>query len=523
MRYSWNLTSTNLTDLVQLKLHPVPVLPIIFVPGIMGSNLKSKPNGRDRGKSVWLLNDSTGVGKPIGMVPKMLFKNAGDRQTALNPDTTAVDNEGAIPSHPVGSIRSQAEYMARGWGEVGETSYHSFLVWLEETLNSNTKSYNRKLEEALKAAFDSNGHALGATKPFEPCQVSDIHQALRWYYPVYGCGYNWLQDNAVSTQTLKDRINGVIQRHSQGFAHCEQVLLVTHSMGGLVARACAQLPGMADKIAGIVHGVMPATGAPVAYRRCKVGMLDEDWKAGMVIGNNGQDVTAVFAQSPGALELLPSGQYSNHWLRVKDPSGNDMLPPIADPYAGIYGVKDKWWGLIKEEWLAPKGGTNLQWSGVLDNLDRAKLFHASVANSYHTSTYGFHGADPKQASFEHVEWRMRLGQLPTDGSHPPSPQAVMQMSPQAARIEGSNPEYVGGRGKRSHYELHVAKQDGGGDGTVPTSSGRMPAGAANVKQWFALQGFEHEPAYKDNSARVATLYAIVKLAAQVREPKRASA
>ncbi|WP_204307134.1 hypothetical protein, partial [Klebsiella aerogenes] len=59
--------------------------------------------------------------------------------------------------------------MARGWGEVGEASYHSFLVWLEEALNSSTKSHNRKLEETLKAAFDNNGHALGAVKPFEPC------------------------------------------------------------------------------------------------------------------------------------------------------------------------------------------------------------------------------------------------------------------------------------------------------------------------------------------------------------------
>lgn len=523
MRYSWNLTSTDLTDLVQLRLQPVPVLPIIFVPGIMGSNLKSKPSGRDKGTAVWRLNDVAGSGKPLGLAKEMIFKKAGERQAALNPSTTVVDNEGALPSLPAGSIRSQAEYMARGWGEVGEASYHSFLVWLEEALNSSTKSHNRKLEETLKAAFDNNGHALGAVKPFEPCHVSDINQALRWHYPVYACGYNWLQDNKESAQTLKKRIESVIRAHNQGFGQCEQVLVITHSMGGLVARACAQLQGMAGRIAGIVHGVMPATGAPVAYRRCKVGMWDEDYKAGLVIGNNGQDVTAVFAQSPGALELLPSGQYNNHWLRVKDPSGTDMLPPIADPYEGIYGIKDKWWGLIKEEWLAPEGGTNLQWTDAVTNIRKAKEFHASIINSYHANTYGFHGADPKQASFEHVEWRMKIGQSPTDGSRPPNPQSVMQMSPQAARIEGSTPEYVGGQGKRSHYELHAAKQDGSGDGTVPASSGRMPAGAANVKQWFALKGFKHEPAYKDDSARVATLYAIVKLTAQAREPKRAGA
>lgn len=27
-------------------------------------------------------------------------------------------------------------YEERGWGEVSETSYHAFLLWLEDTLNS---------------------------------------------------------------------------------------------------------------------------------------------------------------------------------------------------------------------------------------------------------------------------------------------------------------------------------------------------------------------------------------------------
>lgn len=106
---------------------------------------------------------------------------------------------------------------------------------------------------------------------------------------------------------------------------------------------------MAGRITGIVHDVMPAASASVAYRRYKVGMWDKDYKAGLVVGDNGQDATAVFARSPGTLELLPSGQYNNHWLRAKNPSGTDMLPSVADPYKGIYGIEDKWQDLIKEE------------------------------------------------------------------------------------------------------------------------------------------------------------------------------
>lgn len=80
------------------------------------------------------------------------------------------------------------------------------------------------------------------------------------------------------------------------------------------------------------------SSAAIAYRRCKVGMRDEDYAASLVIGQTGLEVTAVFAQAPGALELLPTQQYDSSWLRVKDLAGNDLLPPHPDPYDGIYAV-----------------------------------------------------------------------------------------------------------------------------------------------------------------------------------------
>ncbi len=56
---------------------------------------------------------------------------------------------------------------------------------------------------------------------------------------------------------------------------CHKVILVTHSMGGLVARyysECLTEPGPGrDKIYGIVHGVMPSIGAAATYTRMKRG------------------------------------------------------------------------------------------------------------------------------------------------------------------------------------------------------------------------------------------------------------
>jgi triacylglycerol esterase/lipase EstA (alpha/beta hydrolase family) len=65
---------------------------------------------------------------------------------------------------------------------------------------------------------------------------------------------------------------------------CEKVILVTHSMGGLVARYYSELldGDFGQKnILGIVHGVMPDRGAPMAYKRMKAG---EAVPVGLVIG-----------------------------------------------------------------------------------------------------------------------------------------------------------------------------------------------------------------------------------------------
>ena len=169
---------------------------------------------------------------------------------------------------------------------------------------------------------------------------------------------------------------------------------------GLVSRACSQLPGMNEKILGIVHGVMPATGAAVAYRRCKVGMGDEDFGAGLVIGSNGPEVTAVFAQAPGALQLLPSAEYGTHWLKVKDASGKIMCSlPESDPYKEIYLCQAGWWGLIKKDWLRASDGAKFSWKEFETNIKEAKDFHAKLSGKYHPKTFVFYGGGPVKKKF----------------------------------------------------------------------------------------------------------------------------
>lgn len=540
VRYAWNLTSKEKSDKVVLELRVVNALPIVFVPGIMGTNLMSK----DTKQKIWRLDTMGGI--PVLLAAQKSRQGAGVRQRLLHPDRAEVDPGGNIPTKPIGSITDAKQYSERGWGEVGEGSYHQFLLNLEELFNGFRSGQPETAVEAQISALmqkrSGDDSAWRPQKDFVPTVPEDLLNLRNWLLPVYACGYNWLDDNAEAAKRLKVRIEQIIARHNNQWTRCEQVILITHSMGGLVSRACQQLDGMQDKIAGIVHGVMPANGAAVAYRRCKVGMREEDFGAGVVIGSTGQEVTAVFAQAPGALELLPTQHYQRGWLEVQGPDGKTVQKALheADPYAEIYGRRDRWWALVKEEWLAPKDGQRITWDQYIGFLDIAKKFHRLLTPStYHPNTSAFYGADDrgKTRSFERVVWRMKRGTREDEVA--PSSDDVYGMTAQQVDMDGTNPEHVGKKEVSeqvatadgvsdhtytvSHWELHAGMQDGTGDGTVPTSSGRAPADCAAVRQVFRLTGIEHEPAYRKSvTAQQVTVYAIAKIAREARLPKGTS-
>jgi len=571
--HSWTLTPSSLCDPVQCILPPDGVLPVIFVPGIMGSNLKSlsAKNKSGKGQPVWRL-DAGFLGKNMWLARNWFNKKAGIRQLLLHPARVEVDNKGAVPARAAGSVtvpagtdRKKADlalttrYEERGWGEVGETSYHAFLLWLEDALNSRFlphqwPQFDIRPEHLHTQAVEPGPTHITCLKPALPLGMPGLGTNLAsqlptimsdellaradYRMPVHACGYNWLDSNAFAAERLAERIDELIRQYG---SNCQQVILVTHSMGGLVARRCAQLPGMAGKIAGVVHGVMPATGAPVAYRRCKVGMSDEDAIAGAVIGPTGQEITAVFAQAPGALQLLPSQGYAPGWLRLVDEKGQSAMPrqPVDDPYESIYLRRDRWWGLLREEWLAPKDGDAITWETFAENISEAKVFHQTIAGSYHPQTYVYYGNDDKHPSFESITWQMKRGTYlkGPQGSRPDT-FTVSNLEMHQVRDDGRSPVYVGGQAQSipplrgdpdgptkivqtSYWELHCQMQDGAGDGTVPLSSGSAPirhARSGEIRQQISAPGFDHEASYAHPLTQHFTLYSLIKIAAKAKRP-----
>ena len=77
--------------------------------------------------------------------------------------------------------------------------------------------------------------------------------------PVYAVGYDWRQSNKDSAGYLDTQITRILTQEK-----AENFVLITHSMGGIVARACllANASGNSGKLLGVIHIVQPAAGAP---------------------------------------------------------------------------------------------------------------------------------------------------------------------------------------------------------------------------------------------------------------------
>jgi pimeloyl-ACP methyl ester carboxylesterase len=538
------LTGTNLKVRALCLTAPDLVVPVLFVPGIMGTRLKIK--NRDKG-SAWFPPE--GKWDAIVLLLKHLNKSAAERQKLLDPNNTEVDDNG--PAHPDESSKAllaiaegstDAERAKwRGWGQVYGASYGGILSLLENTLALifDPASQGTRLSTTWNTLVMGQQDAakLGAQKPFTPLQETQLRNAADVLYPVHGVGYNWLQSNKSSGERLAREIERITAHYRGKGKTCDKVIIVTHSMGGLVGRACAQIPGMADRILGIVHGVMPAIGAPATYKRIRAGFESAEQ---VILGRNAADCTAIMANAPGPLELLPTAQYktksgqgTRHWLRASytavnaegQPQEQDVLLGDGDPYADIYlNNSENWWKLVKEELIDPAGREEMEkakregkelvgedgdlsdFPKFVKNMALAEELHDLINDKYHANTYAYYAADPKQLAWNEVHWK-------SDDSVGGDLKAALLSD------DDCNGTVTLSFKDKSKYRFQIQKAKGPGDGTVPEESGAAPT--PHVVQIFRHEGkekghesYDHQNSYNAKIAQASTLYSIVKIVAE---------
>lgn len=471
------------TDIEHRLIIQREAIPIVFVPGIMGSVLRrSGTNGTGNGEdglpnlrwnpsSSWfMVNNYSGES---GIHRRRMIIGEG----SYNNNFLEVHN-----STPVGN----------GFQGVSSSSYGDFLEFIE----------NPETWGPLSKIFD---------------------------LPVYAVGYNWTDTNLNNGKLLAKRIDEIIDENKKKIGKCEKVIVITHSMGGLVSRCASELAGAKSKILGIIHGVQPATGAGAGYWRVKAGF--EGWgMTSRVLGNSGPTVTPILGNMPGGLELLPTKNYRTNsgkreWLSVSENGKKIISLPKQDPYKEIYRVQAtgselshtdrKYWGLMDPELLDPdnpppsdpndpntimSGARESAWEQYLTVLDKAEHFHDKLGNKAHKNTYTLHGTSHSTAD-------------------------EVKMVTESVWVEWDSYPKRGFRGrfknaKGEDRRALLQDPDGAGDGTVPISSATsLDDQAQSTPAPVGIKG-EHEPIYKTDEAKNFVVNSISNICKMLYEDKR---
>lgn len=544
----------------RMVIPPKRVLPIIFLPGIMGSNLRMSAARQER------LKKSNNIAwRPEDKSESLALANASParRQSQLDPKTTEVDIYDPL-NNPTGdsgetsyerhnNVELGAYYLGvgidtplltsdaktapnsktkeqkakeRGWGEIFFSSYRQLLELCEMHLN---QPYIRSGEPTAwwkSTILGVSPQAWQAMPEFKlaPLDESMLKQAVTGcWFPVHAMGYNWLKSNADSGITTATRIEALIKSYVDQGYQCEKVIVVTHSMGGLVARALIH-PDMGNlkaKVLGMVHGVMPATGAGAGYKRMRCGFEGGKMDvASKVCGNLGKEVTAILGNAQGGLELLPSRAYGNAWLQVRHQDSILLsLPKNGDPYEEIYKVRNKWYGLVYDErWLNPAGLDGKSLAKTYALLDAAKAFHIAIENTFHEQSYAHYGNDLNRRAWHHVLWDM---------SSPVAPEKMNDLRLTLDSLQGeltltdpSSPlipvRQPGARPRSAPPPVPITAilrpPAEAGDQTVPFHSANSQYMSGKFKGIFRQTGYEHQSSYSDHGALCSTLYSIVQIA-----------
>lgn len=469
---------------------PKKVIPVIFMPGVMGSNLKNQNS------EVWQYSASSLAKWPMASPEK--------RKLLLDPNTTMVDDSGKIFNDRADGKKFPSR-RERGWGSAFYKSYGEALDRLQHLLNDNDilmDNYFRKAQlQTARQRF--MGVRIGDEAVEQVLTEKESAHSHRFLFPLHVFGYNWLKSNADSAVSLGKYISKVLADY-HGRLAVNKVILVTHSMGGLVARHYSENMNGQVNILGIVHGVMPDLGSPAAYRRMKTG---ERGITGVIIGDSAEKLMPVLAQSPGPLQLLPGMAYGAGWLKVEGSRLRQSLP-VSDPYEEIYLNKTAWWRLCEQDLLL--GDTDSEWTAFVERINnKVRIFIEELNDKYHPQTWLFYGASADNPSDAFLTWKER---------------PVLRPVPVMGYPEPSSPTYRYDAGKT--FELVSAGTPG--DGTVPvtairTSSSRIHGVlATNVDHEgaYAVDPVDRSRSvYSDLSdALVFTVRSVVKIVQQVPAP-----
>jgi pimeloyl-ACP methyl ester carboxylesterase len=215
---------------------------------------------------------------------------------------------------------------------------------------------------------------------------------------VYCCGYDWRQDNHTSAQRLAKIVD-------EAQADCDgaRVVIVAHSMGGIVSREYCRTLGGESKVRALFLLGSPTLGAVSAFDNLRRGLPFVD-QIRRILNLDRDETRDLLRTLQSVYQLLPNHVYCSvvrrNWAtfdpaqtgyndKANTPLGErNPFFMIADNSNSVLFYRDIYAGLRDD----PKTR-----EAVEKQLARAHVFHAgiSVGNSayVHPSTFSYFCAD----------------------------------------------------------------------------------------------------------------------------------
>jgi hypothetical protein len=571
---------THTSDIVRhdVKVPPGKVIPVIFLPGVMGSNLRLSTRQQDKLKRTdnraWRPDDlSSSVLRKLAVGAKSglggWFRNASpaQRQLVFDPNETEVEyyhyteNQGrfdpegketltsdtrhqnvpdVLPSipplirdhiPPVGAVGFSKKYASpaqiarwRGWSEVlFDGAYGEMLKTAEKALNNISRDGQIDPYGMWRPSV-YDGLIFGRSSGLEVTR-EELEKIANCWYPVHAMGYNFLKSNGDSAKVIAERIRGLVKGYQQRGFKCDEVIIITHSMGGLVGRALIHpkygnlLNDPAVKVLGIYHSAMPTMGAAAAYRRMRFGFQEHEGKEAEILAEviaiNGEHATAILANAPATLEMLPAHGYGKEWLKVVDGGGRTIHSwPQANENAlrSIYLQPQKnWWRLINPDWVNPAHARYVDGGGiehVQQRLINATGFLDSIESTFHpTSSYASFCASEKHKSYGDLVFRVIDPEVSDwrNISLPAAETWELLTDDKKGRLTVRAGERI--------LTLVLKSPEAAGDETVPAErSASKIAGTLFSHGSTEENSYEHQNSYGHPNVLTALLYSIVKIA-----------
>jgi hypothetical protein len=345
-------------------------------------------------------------------------------------------------------------------------------------------------------------------------------------------GYNFIKSNGESAVAIADRIRGLVKGYQKRGLKCDEVIIVTHSMGGLVARALIHpqygnlLNDKDVKVLGIYHNVMPTMGAAGAYKRMRFGFRENDnlslpgyvdGLSAQVLGADGPNATAILANAPAPLEMLPGAAYGREWLKVTNSGGKVLWSWPRRPDTALDSIylqpPDAWWRLINPDWVNP-GNVRERDGGGLKNVNqRLKLaseFLKSIESTFHPITYASYCVSPDQASYGEIVFKAAStggNDVDMNGNFIPWP------SPETWELlsDDGKGQLTAKAGSRV-MTLHLQPAAEPGDQTVPAERSACHINGIRFEHGRRGKGYEHQGSYADTQVLASLLFSVVQIA-----------